>query len=141
MRNRKCSRAIAAWVVAATPFVSAAVSAAEMDGSGNIVCAVMDVVGCAEEGSCVQGRASSFDLPEFMILDAKDKVLRAAYESGVDAVSTVKNMERSGDHLVLQGVENARGWEVAINTKSGRMSAAGVGDAVSFMAFGTCTAL
>jgi len=76
-----------------------------------------------------------------VILDAKKKVLRAAYESGHDAVSPVKSMERSGDHLVLQGVENGRGWEFAINTKSGHMSAAGVGDAVSFLGFGACTAL
>ena len=48
-------------------------------------------------------------------------------------------MQQSGDHLVLQGVENGRGWDMAINTRTGRMSASGVGDAVSFLAFGTCT--
>lgn len=141
MRNRTHSWVVAACMAVATPFVSTAVSAAGMDGSSDIVCAVIDVVGCAEEGSCIQGRASSFDLPEFVILDAKKKVLRAAYESGNDAVSPVKNTERSGDHLLLQGVENGRGWDVAINTKSGRMSGAGVGDAVSFLVFGACTAL
>jgi hypothetical protein len=38
-------------------------------------------------------------------------------------------------------VENGRGWNIAINTKTGRMSASGVGDAVSFLVFGACTAL
>ena len=142
MPNRICSWAIAALCSAgATTLVSTAVSAAGMDGSRDIVCAVTNVVGCAEEGSCVQGSARSFDVPEFMILDAKKKVVRASYESGNKAVSPVKNIERSGDHLILQGVENSRGWEISINTKSGRMSAAGVGDAISFLAFGACTAL
>lgn len=140
-RIRTCSWAIAVSIAVATPFVSSAVSAQEMDGSSDIVCAVMDVVGCAEEGACIKGRASNFDLPAFMILDAKKKVMRAAREDGHDAVSPVKNMERDGDHLLLQGVENGRGWNIAIDTKGGRMSASGVGDAVSFLVFGACTAL
>lgn len=140
MRVCKGIWGVAAWVMA-TAFVSAGVSAQGMDGSSDIVCSVVDVVGCAEGGGCVQGSAGSFELPEFVILDAQKKVIRAAYESGHDAVSPVKNLERSGDHLVLQGVENSRGWALAINTKTGRMSASGVGDAVSFLAFGACTSL
>ena len=75
------------------------------------------------------------------MLDTKIKVLRSTRESGVKAVSPIKNMELNGDQLVLQGVENGRGWDIAINAKTGRMSAAGVGDDVSFLVHGTCTAL
>ncbi len=141
MRNRTGAWAIAAWVALAAVFTSTPVAAEGIDGTKDVVCAVMDVVGCGEEGSCLQGRASSFDLPEFIILDAEAKVIRPAYEGGEKAVSPVKNVERNGDQLVLQGVENGRGWDIAIDTKSGKMSAASVGDAVSFLAFGSCTAL
>ncbi len=141
MRNRTGAWAIAAWVAAAAAFTSTSVAAEGIDGKKDVVCAVMDVVGCVEGGSCLQGRASSFDLPEFIILDAKDKVIRPAYEGGEKAVSPIKNVERNGDQLVLQGVENGRGWDIAIDTKSGEMRAASVGDAVSFLAFGSCTAL
>ena len=141
MHNRSYSRIAAAWVIAAAPFASSALCAAEMDGSSDIVCAVVDVVGCAPQGECVQGRADSFDLPRFMIVDTKNKTVRASYESREAASSPVKNLERSGNHLILQGVENGRGWEVAIDTQNGSMSAAGVGDAVSFLVFGACTAL
>ena len=141
MRTRKDAWVVAAAVMVATSFVSTAVSADGMDGSSNIVCAVVDVVGCTETGTCMEGTAASFDLPEFLILDAGKKVIRATYESGQKAVSPVKNMERSGDHLVLQGVENGRGWSIAIDTKDGKMSASGVGDAVGFLVFGACTAL
>ena len=72
----------------------------------------------------------------------EEKAIRAAYESGLkDHFSPVQNMQSSVDHLILQGVENGRGWDIAINTKTGRMSASGVGDAVSFLAFGACTSL
>ena len=141
MRNKKCAWAFAASVVAVTPFVTTAVTAAGIDGSTDVVCGVIDIVGCAEDGGCVQGTARSFDLPRFMILDAKQQVVRAAYESGDNSVSPVKNMEHSGDYLVLQGVENSRGWTIAIDSKSGKMSASLVGDAVSFLALGACTAL
>ena len=140
MLSRKCSRFVAACVVAATPFVSTAVPAEGLDGASNIVCAVMRVVACLEDGVCLQGQAKTFDLPELLLLDTKNKVFRGARESGHDLVSPVKNMELNGDQLVLQGVENSRGWDIAINAKTGKMSAAGVGDGVSFLVHGTCTA-
>ncbi len=140
MRKRKCTWAITACVVAATPFVSTVVSAGGLDGSSDIVCAVRDVVGCVG-GGCVQGRASSFDLPAFIILDAKKKVVRATSESGHKEVSAVKNLELNGNHLIMQGVENNSGWNIAIDTRSGKMRGAGVGDAASFLVFGACTAL
>jgi hypothetical protein len=125
----------------AAPFVSTAVSAEGIDGSSDVVCAVTRVVACLEEGACLQGQPKDFDLPALLVLDAKEKVLRTTRESGNKAVSPIKNMERNGDHLVLQGVENSRGWDIAINAKTGKMSGAGVGDGISFLAHGTCTAL
>jgi hypothetical protein len=113
-----------------------------MDGSKNIVCAVVEVVGCSETGECVEGTARSFELPQFIIMDASKKTIRADYEAGhKDVSSPVKNMETSGDHLILQGVENGRGWSLAISTKDGSMSASVAGDAVSFLLFGSCTSI
>ena len=141
MLIRKYTRLVAACVVAAIPFVSTAVSAEGLDGSSDAVCAVTHVVACLEDGVCLEGQAKTFDLPELVVLDARNKVLRGAHESGHKEVSPVKNMERNGEQLILQGVENSRGWDIAINTKTGRMSGSSVGDGVSFLAHGTCTAL
>ena len=141
MLIRKYTRFVAACAVAATPFVSTAVTAAGLDGSSDAVCAVTHIVACLEDGVCLQGQAKTFDLPELVVLDARNKVLRGTHESGHKAVSPVKNMEHNGEHLILQGVENSRGWDIAINTKTGRMSGSSVGDGVSFLAHGTCTAL
>lgn len=141
MLNKKYSRLIAACAVAATPFVSSGVSAAGLDGSSDTVCAVSQIVACLEDGTCLQGQARDFDLPALIVLDASKKVLRGSSESGHKAVSPVKNMELNGDNLVLQGVENSRGWSISINTKTGHMSGSGVGDSISFLAHGTCTAL
>jgi hypothetical protein len=141
MLNRKCSQLVAACAFAVAPFVSSAASAAALDGSGDIVCAATHVVACLEDGFCLQGQAKTFDLPDLVVLDSKNKVVRSTHESGHNAASHVKNMEHNGEHLVLQGVENSRGWDIAINSTTGRMSASGVGDDVSFLIHGTCTAL
>ena len=141
MHNRKCSRFVAACVVSTTPFVSTAVPAEGLDGASNFVCAATHVVACLEDDTCLQGNAKTFDLPGLLVLDTKNKVLHTTRESGIKAESPVKNMELNGELLFVQGVENSRGWDIAINTKTGNMSAAGVGDSVSFLVNGTCTAL
>ena len=141
MLSRKCSRLVALCAIAATPFVSSVTSAAGLDGSSDIVCAATHVVACTEDGVCLQGQPKTFDLPALLVLDTKIKALRSTRESGVKAVSPIKNMEINGEQLVIQGVENSRGWDIAINAKTGNMSAAGVGNDVSFLVHGTCTAL
>ena len=141
MWNRKCFRAAAACVIAASPFVSTTATAEGLDGSRDMVCAVIKVVGCVEDAGCVVGQAKSFDLPALIVFDAKKKVVRGTHESGHEEVSPVKNMESSNDHLILQGVEEGRGWDMAIDSKTGEMRGAVVGDAVSILVSGACTAL
>lgn len=142
MNIRKRSWALSAFLISATPFIATeAIAAGGLDGSNNMVCAVIDVVACVDDQACTQGTARSFDLPQFMIFDSEKKVLRATDESGHNAVSPIKNIERSGEQLILQGVENSRGWNIAIDTKAGSMSGSVVGDAVSMLVFGNCTSL
>lgn len=142
MQNKKHTWAMLAFIILAIPFISTEVLAdGGLDGSKDIVCSVQNVMACVDDRACVQGTANEFELPEFIILDSKKKIIRAAYESGQKAVSPVKNIETNDQHLILQGVENSRGWDIAINTKTGRMNGAGVGDALSFLVFGACTSL
>ncbi|MCP3870193.1 MAG: hypothetical protein GY703_19285 [Gammaproteobacteria bacterium] len=131
----------AACVIAASPIISATASAGELDGSGNVVCALIKVVGCVEDAGCIQGSAREFDLPTMVLFDAESKVIRGTHESGHKEVSPVKYMEKSDEHLILQGVEEGHGWDIAIDTKTGRMGGAVVGEAVSMLVSGTCTAL
>lgn len=142
MRDKRSFPHAATCMVLAASLCGMAAQAGAMDGSKNIACAVLDVVGCTETGQCADGTSRDFDVPQFLIMDAGQKAVRGAYEAGHgDVLSPVKNMEKNGEHLILQGVENGRGWNIAINIKDGRMSASGVGDAVSFLLFGTCTSI
>jgi len=140
MHKRARFWGLAACAATAVPLVSTAAAAEATEGSKDIICAVVDVVACAEDGSCIQGRAKDFDLHQMLIVDVDKKVVHSTRESENKAVSPVKNMETSGGHLIVQGVEDSRGWSIAIDSKTGRMSGSGVGDALSFLVFGICTA-
>ena len=112
--------------------------AAGLDGSSNMICAVTGVVACAEHANCIEAEARDFDLPDFMVMDVAEMVVRGTHISGNNEVSPIKNMELSGEHLIIQGVEESQGWSIAIDSEKGDMSAAVTGDMVSFILTGAC---
>ena len=117
-------------------------SAAGFDGSANLICAASNVVACTKSSVCVQGEASTFDLPIFMYVDFKAKVVKARTEGDAKQVeSPIRNFQKSNTQLILQGVENGHGWGMSIDQKGGRMTTTVSGESASFMIFGACTAL
>jgi hypothetical protein len=120
---------------------TALASTAGFDGKTDVVCASVDVVACTEGPACRQGSAQSFEIPSFIFVDFKKKVVRGTRESGSDLVSPVKNFEVTESQLVLQGIENHRGWTLAIDRQNGSMSLSASGADVGFMIMGTCTAI
>lgn len=117
-------------------------AAAALDGSANLVCATNSVVACKQGSGCVQGEANTFDLPAFMFVDFKAKVVRARTEGDTRKIeSSIRTFEKSNTQLILQGVENGHGWGMSIDQTGGRMTTTVAGESLSFMIFGACTAL
>jgi len=136
MRNRKLSSAL---VLGLGLLTSALASAAGFDGRSNLTCAVMDVVACTEGPTCLQGSSSTFDLPVFIFVDFKAKVVRGTNDSGSKEVSPVKNSETTEAQILLQGIEDHRGWSMAIDRRTGHFNLSSSGADVSFMLSGACT--
>lgn len=124
-----------------TGLMSHGAFAAGLDGTSNLVCATADVVACTGKPNCRQGHARTFDLPDFMFIDFKKKVVRTTKESGHNANSPIKNLVKDGTQLILQGVENGHGWSLSIDQKNGRMTTVVSGEDLGFIVFGACTAL
>ena len=141
MRNRTTLSALALGAGFATALLAGSASAAAFDGKASLVCAAIDVVGCTNGPGCLEGRASDFDLPQFMVIDFDNKRVHATAESGHEEVSPIKNSELTEKQIILQGVENHRGWSAAIDRQSGEMTVTSVGAEVGFMIFGACTVL
>lgn len=133
---------IVASVSIAIGMAPAGASAAGFDGSANLICAANNVVACTKSSVCVQGEASTFDLPVFMYVDFKAKVVKARTEGDAKQVeSPIKNFQKSNTQLILQGIENGHGWGISIDQTGGRMTTTVSGEASNFMIFGSCTSL
>jgi hypothetical protein len=138
MRNTISSSITLLFVAVLIP--SSAI-AAGFDGSANLVCSSVDVIGCTDGPTCLQAHARDFELPDFVFIDFAGKVVRATDESGHKEVSPIKSTETTDKQLVLQGFENHRGWTLAVDRENGRMTLTSTGSEVSFMIFGACTSL
>ena len=103
---------------------SPAVSATVISGKTDLVCASVDVVACTQ-GNCLQGQAHTFDMPNFLFIDVKKRVVRAK--------------EQESEAIILQGFENHRSWSLGIERSTGAMTMSSTGAAVSFIVFGNCT--
>ena len=141
MRKRTRSAALMLGLGLTTTLLSGGALAGGFDGTASLVCATVDVVACTDGPVCMQGQAHTFDLPSFMFVDFENKVIRATDESGHKEVSPIRNFEQTKKQMILQGVENHRGWSLAIDRQTGRMTVTSAGPDVSFMIFGSCTAL
>jgi hypothetical protein len=137
MWNRIRSILIALGLAAV--LLPAGASAADLDGKLNLVCAAIDVIGCTNGPGCREGSANEFGLPQFMFVDFKKQEIHATDETGLDVVSEIKSSEITEQQIILQGIENHRGWSVTIDKGNGELTVTSSGAGVSFMVFGACT--
>jgi fructose-1,6-bisphosphatase/inositol monophosphatase family enzyme len=83
----------------------------------------------------------SENLPQFIQISVKDKIIKATKSSGVKRVSKIKQIDHNAGKLIMQGVEDGRGWNIVISEETGKLSATVAGDRVGFIVFGACTAI
>ena len=115
--------------------------AATFDGSTPLLCAVIDAIECEADGNCIMGTAESENLPQFIQISFKDKTIKATKGSNIKRVSKIQQIDRNGGKLIMQGVEDGRGWNLVIGEESGKLSATVADDRVGFIVFGACTQL
>lgn len=139
MWNKTNLKAFALALV--TSLYNAGTSATSFDGSTNLLCAALDVVGCENGPGCVEGQARDFELPQFMLIDFEDKLKRSKDDVEKKVVSPIQNLQKTDKQIIIQGVENDHGWSATINRESGNINFAASGPEVSFMVFAACTTL
>jgi hypothetical protein len=106
----------------------------------NLVCATVGVVACVEGAPCHQGQAQTFDVPTFMFIDFKEKIVHTRGEREGDASSPIDTREITERSIILQGIEEHRGWTLAIDRNTAKMTLSSTGPDVNFMILGNCTA-
>ncbi len=116
-------------------------AAQTFDGSAPLLCATMYTMECEPGIGCQRGLSEDVNIPTFLRLDFEKKQISGTDAGGNDRVTSIKNLEHTEGELVLQGVENGRGWSLVIAERTGKMVLTASGDTLGFVVFGACTAL
>ena len=114
-----------------------ATSAAPMDGSAPMLCALNSVIECSRRGDCERSDPDEAGIPPIIRVDVPQRRL-----TSMDGARTspITNVQRNSGKLMIQGMQNERVWGAVIDEASGRMSAtAGEADG-AFVLIGTCIA-
>jgi hypothetical protein len=141
MKNRKYLGMLASGLGLSAALLAPGAMADSFDGKSNVICSTVNVTACTSEGVCLQGQAQTFDMPAFMIIDVKKKVVRATADSGRNESSPISAKEITEKTVILQGFENHRGWTMAIDRTDGSLNLSSTGPEVNFMITGNCTAI
>ena len=114
-------------------------SASDFDGSKPLLCAVIEEFDCTSGEECLSGSPQSINIPQFLRIDFKEKVITGDRGDGEIRSTTVNNMERVDGKMILQGIQNGKAWSMVITEATGKMTVTAADDQVGFVVFGVCT--
>ena len=115
------------------------VMAGDFDGSKSLICAPIETFECEPGQECDRGTAQNIDIPHFLKIDFKKKVITGTKEDGTERTVKIDNKNRIDGRLILQGVQNGRGWTLSITEATGKMTLTASADQIGFVIFGACT--
>ena len=118
---------------------SGAALADNLEGADRLLCAPLQIMICVEEANCYPAHTDELGVPDFIIIDLKNKKMQTTKASGQARTSTFSSVSRSGGQIFLQGVENGRAFGFVINEATGSLTVAVSRDGVAVAAFGNCT--
>ena len=110
-----------------------------LEGADELLCAAGNAQICFEDGECIAATPWELSIPDFVVIDTKEKSVSTTKASGENRTSTFSNIHRSGGIIYLQGIEGERSFSFVIEEFSGRMTVAIVSDGFSVIVFGVCT--
>ncbi len=116
-------------------------AADKFDGTVPMLCASIEANACAVGGECLGGLPEEINAPQFARIDVNKKLINVKRSAGEKQTTKIQSVKRMDGKLILQGVENGRGWSITISETTGKMTAAAASDEVAFMLFGACTNL
>lgn len=111
----------------------------DFDGSKPMLCAPIDIAECALGKGCQRVTAESVGLPQFLRIDFKQRSISGKLVDGTTKSVSIEMKKRQDGNLILQGVQNGRGWSMVIPEDTGKMTLSVAGNNVGFFVSGACT--
>lgn len=123
-------------VLVVLPLLSAAVLAADFDGSKPLICAPVAAMDCLRGDDCLSGLPEDIGAPTFMRLDFAKKTV-----NGSRVTSDIMLMDKADGQLLLQGREAGFGWTMVVDQQTGQMTVTLASRTNAYVLFGACTPL
>jgi len=118
---------------------SGAALADNLEDADRLLCAPEQIMICVEEADCYPAHGSELGVPDFVIVDLKNKKMQTTKSSQQTRTTAFSNMSRTDGKIFLQGVENGRAFSFVINEVTGSLTVALSRDGVAVAVFGSCT--
>jgi hypothetical protein len=110
-----------------------------LTGANEILCTAVQATRCEIEGECQTDAPWHWNIPQFIVVDLGEEMLKTTEASGENRVTPIKNLERAGGQIILQGAEAGRAFSFVINEATGRLSVAVAAEGQAVAVFGACT--
>jgi len=112
----------------------------DVSGSDSLLCYGLSAARCETGEGCETVEPWKLDLPDFVKLDLRGKILRTTATSPQLRETPLQSVERSGGRILIHGSQGDRAftWLIAETTGEGTLSVAGHGQGVTV--FTVCTA-
>jgi len=121
--------------ISISPFKAAA---GDFDGSKPLLAAMIEIYECTANNPCEQVTIEEINFTHFLDIDFKNKIITGTRSNGQGVNSQIKNQLSMNGMLILQGVENGRGWTMSISEATGKVVLTVSSDEVGFIVFGAC---
>ena len=112
---------------------------ASFNGSSPLLCVVTKALECSVENGCNEGTVERMNIPQFIRIDFKNYKISTPEGSEEYRESAIRNFEQHNGRLILQGIENSRGWSIVIAEDTGKMTGTASEGEGGFVVFGACT--
>ncbi len=129
-------RRLAVAIVAGIPAIA---QADNLSGADRFLCASSRVVRCYSIGDCESGPPWEWNMPSFIHVDLKKKVLSTPAASAEQRRSPLTHVVRDAGQIIVQGTENGRALSMVIDEETGLASSAIALDGITVNVFGACT--
>lgn len=111
----------------------------DVTGADHLLCTTVRATECYADGGCLSGNPEEWGSPRFVKVDFQEKMLRTTEASGEDRSTPMKSIEREGDRIFIQGVQDSRAFSIVLDQDSGTGSTAIVLEGHVLTLFSYCT--
>lgn len=139
--SRAGYRYIKAAVGATVVAVAAPAWGDSLAGSDEFICAAGHVTVCAYDGSCENTSTADMGIPQFLVVDLKNRKMRTTQASGANRTSDISSQVREGGKVLFQGAQDGRALSANVSEESGDAAIAIVLDSAIIGVFAACTPL